>query len=446
MPEISPAEIIRRFADRAEFRKLVQAKTVTETESVVGTSLTEYLFGPHHRNLAAIGLHAIVVSPDSGYSAMPLPAEFAKQFSNLYKHAEVEPGKFQQVLHEGVLLLYTAGFAPVVVELKRVEKGLWLRVFTRSEQAELGRQLVEGVKYYCQEKNTLRGRKIDPQGRFLKIGKCSWDDLVVPEEIKQYLQNDVAGFVQKLEQYRKFGLKTKRGILLSGSPGTGKTLSARVLANEVDCTLIWVTPRDLADPGKVRDIYRMARDLAPSIVLFEDADLYALDRQSGNRSAIMGELFNTLDGLEELEDVLTVMTTNHPEQLERALVDRPGRFDNEIEFPLPDRNLALLMVKRFTQRYELTKFDNQTWDAIGNILAGLSGSHIYEVVKRATIRAIDSRMVQANRLQVPLSFILDAARDVRDKHEANSKRFELVDIPDAPAPVLRSASRSESEG
>jgi hypothetical protein len=342
--------LIRHFLDRATFRKFIRARSLTADEAIQGLYCSEYLFGPHHRNLAPIGLYKIVTGTTSGYEAMAPPPEFVTDFSNIYKTVEVEPGKFEQILTEGVLLL-TASTHPIVVELKRGDDGLWLRAWTRSESTQIGRDLVEGIRIFCLKNNALKGKKLDPQGRFLNVGRYTWNDLILPEPVKRYIIQDVAGFVERLAIYRRFGLKTKRGFLFSGPPGTGKTLTAKVLACEVKSTLVWATSRDLAEASNVREVFRIARDLAPTILLFEDADLYAFDRRTGNRSAVMGEIFNCLDGLEDLEDVITVMTTNYADKLERALIDRPGRFDKEIHFDYPDAALAVAMTQRFVSSF-----------------------------------------------------------------------------------------------
>lgn len=440
--------LLKHFLEGSRFREYVKNRNLTEGESVVGIALAEYAFGPHQRNLACIGLFNIITVPNSGYSALPLPPEFAGK-ANVYKTVEVMPGHQEQVLHEGLLLLGTTANAPCVVELRRNEKGLLMRVYSKSEQAKIGKDLIDGVRLFCRRNNPLRGKKIDPQGHFLKIVASTWDDLIVPDDIKTYLKDNVAGFVEKLELYRQFGLKTKKGVLFSGPPGNGKTLASKVLASVVDCTFLWVTSRDLTDPAKVREVFRMARDLAPTILLFEDADLYVEDRKTGNRSAVMGEIFNQLDGVEELENVLTVMTTNFPEKMERALIDRPGRFDKELRFECPDKNLALLMVKRFTQKYQLKDFTNVHWESIGTMLAGLSGAHVYEAVKRAVIRAIeDSRLIQGGKLTLPIPYLVDSALDVHNEHKEKQDRFldALPDIPDTPQVPMAAPEPAKTEG
>ena len=139
--------------------------------------------------------------------------------------------------------------------------------------------------------------------------------------------------------------------------------------------------------------------------------------------------------MEDLEDVLTLMTTNFPEKMERALIDRPGRFDKELRFANPDKGLALLMVKRFTMKYQLKDYTNTHWDSIGEMLAGLSGAHVYDAVKRAVIRAIDDpRLTQGGRLMLPIPYLVDCALDVHNEHKAKQDRFleGLEDIPDTP--------------
>jgi len=145
------------------------------------------------------------------------------------------------------------------------------------------------------------------------------------------------------------GLPTKRGVLLLGNPGNGKTLAGKLLASELACTFIWVPYHDSRiDDYSYTDIFQMARELAPTIVFMEDIGSQGgVDRRSTPASRDLGELLNLLDGLEENIKVITIATDNYPEMLDRALVNRPGRFDVKIDFNDPDADQRKALLQKF---------------------------------------------------------------------------------------------------
>jgi ATP-dependent 26S proteasome regulatory subunit len=132
-------------------------------------------------------------------------------------------------------------------------------------------------------------------------------------------------------------MAVKKGLLLYGPPGTGKTHTIRYLAGALsDHTTLLVTAEEVAF---IAEYMALARLLSPSIVVIEDVDLIARDReelQTPIQEALLNRLLNEMDGLRENSEVLFILTTNRPESLEAALASRPGRIDQAIEFPLPD--------------------------------------------------------------------------------------------------------------
>jgi ATP-dependent 26S proteasome regulatory subunit len=135
---------------------------------------------------------------------------------------------------------------------------------------------------------------------------------------------------------RRLGQSTRKGVLLYGPPGTGKTHTIRYLAaNLPGHTTLIITAEQM---GLLGAYMNLARLLQPAMVVIEDVDLIARDRsQLGPcEEPLLNKLLNEMDGLKEDADILFVLTTNRPEQLESALTGRPGRIDQAIEVPLPD--------------------------------------------------------------------------------------------------------------
>jgi len=163
------------------------------------------------------------------------------------------------------------------------------------------------------------------------------DDVILPERTLRLLDRNVLRFVESRDQLRGLGQSTRKGILLYGPPGTGKTHTIRYLATNLPGhTTLIITAEQV---GLLGAYMNLARLLQPTTVVIEDVDLIARDRQNMGgpcEESLLNKLLNEMDGLKEDCDILFVLTTNRPEELESALAGRPGRIDQAIEVPLPD--------------------------------------------------------------------------------------------------------------
>ncbi|WP_439407894.1 ATP-dependent Clp protease adaptor ClpS [Bradyrhizobium sp. DASA03076] len=162
------------------------------------------------------------------------------------------------------------------------------------------------------------------------------DDVILPEQTLRLLDRNVLTFVGTRDQLRRLGQSTRKGILLYGPPGTGKTHTIRYLATHLPGhTTLIITAEQI---GLLGAYMSLARLLQPSMVVIEDVDLIARDRDDMGpcEESMLNKLLNEMDGLKEDADILFVLTTNRPEDLEGALAGRPGRIDQAIEVPLPD--------------------------------------------------------------------------------------------------------------
>ncbi|EJC98773.1 P-loop containing nucleoside triphosphate hydrolase protein [Fomitiporia mediterranea MF3/22] len=166
------------------------------------------------------------------------------------------------------------------------------------------------------------------------IRNASWDDLVLEEGFLEGLRRDTRTFFGNREIYQDLGVVWKRGLLLLGPPGNGKTESIKVLLKESGQTALYVKSFTTSRGPElgVRAIFDHARSHAPCILVIEDIDSLL--------SASVRSLFlNELDGLAQNEGILTIATTNHPEQIDDAILNRPSRFDVKYDFGLPISSL-----------------------------------------------------------------------------------------------------------
>ena len=206
------------------------------------------------------------------------------------------------------------------------------------------------------------------------------DEVVLPETTLKLLDRNVIGFIESREGLRRLGQSTRKGILLYGPPGTGKTHTIRYLAaNLPGHTTLIITAGQM---GLLSHYMALARLLQPAMVVIEDVDLIARDREdmdSPCEESLLNALLNEMDGLKDNADILFVLTTNRPEQLEGALAGRPGRIDQAIEVPPPDDIGRDKLVRLYGGGLTLT--DAIVMDAVART-KGVSAAFIKELMRR----------------------------------------------------------------
>jgi AAA+ superfamily predicted ATPase/ATP-dependent Clp protease adapter protein ClpS len=170
-----------------------------------------------------------------------------------------------------------------------------------------------------------------------RLPKVAAHEVILPEATLKLLDDNVLKFVRSRDSLRSLGQSTRKGILLYGPPGTGKTHTIRYLVTNLpDHTTLIITAEQVA---LLSQYMNLARLLQPALVVIEDVDLIARAREDIDgpcAESMLNKLLNEMDGLKEDADILFVLTTNRPEQLESALAGRPGRIDQAVETPLPD--------------------------------------------------------------------------------------------------------------
>ena len=141
-----------------------------------------------------------------------------------------------------------------------------------------------------------------------------------------------------------------KGILLYGSPGTGKTLTCNIIKSQLlDITTIVVTRDHIQEIGDISNIYKMAQKMAPALVIVEDLDTIGGISRGNGAHPLLGEFLNALSGIESNKGVATLATTNHADKLDWALIDRPGRFDCRIELGYPNATIRKEILKKYLQ-------------------------------------------------------------------------------------------------
>lgn len=207
------------------------------------------------------------------------------------------------------------------------------------------------------------------------------EQVILPRKTLDLLERNVIQFVQRRDKLSAHGQSTKKGILFYGPPGTGKSHTIHYLAGALKGhTMLLITAEQV---GLLSEYMALARLLQPSVVIIEDVDLIARDCEemgSACEEALLNNLLNEMDGLKESADILFILTTNRPQALEAALVSRPGRVDQAIEFPLPDDEGREKLVRLYAQGVEIS---GDLVRLIVNRTEKVSAAFIKELIRRS---------------------------------------------------------------
>jgi ATP-dependent 26S proteasome regulatory subunit len=213
-----------------------------------------------------------------------------------------------------------------------------------------------------------------------RLAKVNREDVILPQRTLATLDRNVAGFMAARGALKSMRFQVRKGLLFYGPPGTGKTHTVHYLASQLpNHTTLLVTAEQV---GLLGEYFRLARFLQPSMMVIEDVDLIARERtqmRNGGEEVLLNKLLNEMDGLQEDSEVLFILTTNRPDQIEPALVSRPGRIDQAIEFPLPDQDGRAKLTKLYARGSQIS---DDLLDLIVRRTKGVSAAFIKELMRR----------------------------------------------------------------
>jgi transitional endoplasmic reticulum ATPase len=243
---------------------------------------------------------------------------------------------------------------------------------------------------------------------FVEVPNVKWEDVGGLGEVKEKLIEAVEWPLRYPELFREANVKPPKGILLSGLPGTGKTLVAKALASESEVNFISVKGPELmskyvgeSERG-VREVFRKAKQASPCILFFDEFDSLVPERGLGENSQVtervISQFLTELDGLEELKGVLVLAATNRKDLIDSAIL-RPGRFDFTLEFPLPDENARRAIFEIHTRGKPLVS--DVDLGVMAQKTEGLAGSDIEVICHEASMIAV-REFIRAERKQSKL--------------------------------------------
>jgi transitional endoplasmic reticulum ATPase len=261
----------------------------------------------------------------------------------------------------------------------------------------------------------------------VQVPDIKWDDIGGLENAKQELKEAVEWPLKYPENFEKFGVKPPKGVLIYGAPGTGKTLLAKAVANESDSNFIAIKGPELlskwvgeSEKG-VREIFRKARQTAPTVIFFDEIDSIASTRGGGSTDSgvtqrVVNQLLTEIDGMEELQDVAVIAATNRIDIIDPALL-RPGRFDRHVKVDDPDEETRLAIFNVHTQDMPLAEDVDLKY--LAKNTGGYVGADIEAVCREAVMLTLRNSMEAED---VKMKYFKKAMKKVKK----DEKEVELV--------------------
>jgi len=249
-----------------------------------------------------------------------------------------------------------------------------------------------------------QARRVQPDNQ----SRVTFEDVAGIDEAENELV-EIVDFLKNPKRYTRLGARIPRGVLLYGPPGTGKTLLARAVAGEAEAAFFSISASEFVEAivgvgaSRVRDLFKQAKEAAPSIVFIDELDAVGRQRSGGGgfsgghdeREQTLNQILTEMDGFEPGTNVIVLGATNRPEILDPALL-RPGRFDRRIAVQTPDRNGRAEILRIHTRSVPLA--DSVDLDAIAASTPGMSGADLALLVNEAALFAArrDHERVELN--------------------------------------------------
>ena len=322
---------------------------------------------------------------------------------------------------------------------------------------EIDAEVLESIRVTEDDfRDALKG--IEPSALrevFVEVPDTTWENVGGLEDTKERLRETIQWPLEYPEVFESMDLESAKGVLLYGPPGTGKTLLAKAVANEANSNFISVKGPELlnkyvgeSEKG-VREVFEKARSNAPTVVFFDEIDSIAGQRgrsmsDSGVGERVVSQLLTELDGIEELEDVVVVATTNRPDLIDSALL-RPGRLDRHVHVPVPDEDARRAIFDVHTRNKPLA--DDVDLDELATRTDGFVGADIEALCREATMNATrefirtvapEEAEESVGNVRVTMAHFEDALdevgpsvdEDVREQYDEIEQRFQKAEQPE----------------
>jgi cell division protease FtsH len=366
-----------------------QVKSIsTKGDSVEGTFATKLRYPPTSKT----------ATPTKQFSTQ-IPAFWnSAPLSALLKEKGVVINAKPTTTSTSLLAELLLGFGPTLLIV-----GLFVLLARRAAQGGMGALGNFGRS---------RARRVDPE----KI-RVTFDDVAGIDEAKAEL-TEIVDFLKDPQRYQRLGGRIPHGVLLSGAPGTGKTLLARAVAGEAHAAFFAISASEFIEAivgvgaSRVRDLFAQAKEAAPAIIFIDELDAIGRSRQGSvsvtgandEREQTLDQILTEMDGFESSEAVVVLAATNRPEILDPALL-RPGRFDRRVTVQPPDRAGRRKILEVHTRSIPLA--DGVDLDEIAAATPGMVGADLANLANEAALLA-----ARRNHEKVDMSDLTDALEKI----------------------------------
>jgi hypothetical protein len=438
------ARFVRRALDRTvegppTFRKILREHLEVDPAGL--QVLTETVPTWHHASLQ-LGLDALLAAPGREHAVYGISAAHKRHMSvsiadlvdgSMFKVGAPErltqPVGPDETLGCLVYALFTVrgeeGPSAILVrpgESHGIQQSA-LIVEVVARDPGVSEALLAELRAHMREHDVYRGQVISfasevyesARVTFLERPRLARDDVILPDGVLDRIERHVVGIGELRDVLLAAGRHLKRGLLLHGPPGTGKTHTVRYLIGRLpEATVIVLSGSSL---GRAGPAIRLARDLAPALVVLEDIDLVAEARDMTSGPApLLFELMNEMEGMADDADVAFVLTTNRADLLEPALAARPGRVDLAIEVPLPRAEERRRLLALYGRGLDLALADPE---AVVAGTDGVTASFIRELLRKAAVVA-----ATAGSTRVEDAHVADALAEL--SHETSALTRSLL--------------------
>jgi ATPase family associated with various cellular activities (AAA) len=314
-----------------------------------------------------------------------------------YATATAGPDEIVEVVQLGYVPTVAPDGRPVVIGLRGGYEQFGdpvceLRVLAGDRDVAIA--VRDEVERLARERDVLRGAVLffdinehhgNEMVSFLPRPELSAEDVVLPAGVLDTIERHVVRSAEHTARLTELGQHLKRGLLLHGPPGTGKTHTIRYLLGRLKgYTVVVLSGRAMK---LLPQATALVRRLQPAVLVIEDVDLIAEDRGMHETTPLLFELLNRIDGVDSDADVTFILTTNRVADMERALVDRPGRVDLAVEVPRPDAGARERLLRLYARGLPL---DPRQVARVVAATDGVTASYMRELVRRAVLRRIDA--------------------------------------------------------
>jgi transitional endoplasmic reticulum ATPase len=386
------------------------------------------------------GAYALMQVLKSRYGwAHPVPEEtFFGPRPPVMVNLEIAYGKQTQVIWGQFTLPGIEGVIKTGVAKKYGQMIFAISGQVKKKYEDQVKQIADEVRAYVRESSIYRGKAIRLRTNdngdfdmanppmFLDLSKVREEELIFPDAVHAQVQTSLWTPIEKTEACRAHKIPLKRGVLLEGKYGTGKTLTAYVTAKKCEENA-W-TFLYLDRVSALKDAILIARQYSPAVIFAEDIDRVV----TGDRDADVDDVLNNIDGIDSKnQEIIVILTTNHVENIEKAML-RPGRLDAVISVPAPDAKAAERLMRLYG-RDLIPASESLTGAA--KVLEGCIPAVVREVVERSKLYAIsrsdDVYLTGADLEQAALTMkhhlsLMEAPRDAKTPEQVFGETLKVL--------------------